>query len=391
MISLVITIIVLLILATISITTLMGENGIITKANTAKTNIEKANIEEQLQMAVIASYDQNGNLNMNKLKEELAKVQGDITITDTNEGNSVKVIVDGYTFEIDEGGSIIPEEGNQGGETPNPPVEETGITAKDIANSTNKSEYYGATVTGYECPNSTGINAWKIFYADSSNIYLIADDYIRYDYCPSSPTGEITKYDDYKLSMKGNMIINYQNGSEHITDAKIKALNNDYFNVKKYSSTRENMKAVAYMLDANVWKVFQGDKAEFAIGGPTIEMLMKSYSQKYNVDYRAQAGNSIGYHMSNDGGTTWFEFDVKFSESDDLYMIRSIDRAFSMWIASPCMYDPNNKSDKLLVMAYNGTISENSYDGTLTGFRPVVCLNSNVELEKNSNGTYHIK
>lgn len=391
MISLVITIIVLLILATITITTLMGDNGIITKANTAKTNIEKANIEEQLQMAVIASYDKNGNLNMNKLKEELAKVQGDVTITDTNEGNSVKVRVDGYTFDIDEGGSIIPEEENQGGETPNPPVEEIGITAKDIANSTNKKEYYGAIVTGYECPNSAGINAWKMLYADSSNIYLIADDYIHYDYCPGSPSGKVIKYDDYQFSMKGNILSYYQNGSDYITDAKIKALNNDYFNVKKYSSTRENMMAVAYMLDTNAWRVFRGDKAEFAIGGATIEMLMNSYSQKYNVDCRAQAGDSTGYQMSIDGGATWFKSDVRLNENDDLYMIQSIDKAFFTWIASPCMYNPNNSSDQLLVMGYNGTISANSYNGTLTGFRPVVCLNSNVRLEKNSNGTYIIK
>lgn len=391
MISLVITIIVLLILATISITTLMGENGIITKANTAKTNIEKANIEEQLQMAVIASYGQNGKLNMNKLKEELAKVQGDVIITDTNEGNSLKITVDGYTFEIDEEGKIIPEEGNEGGETPNPPVEEIGITAKDIANSTNKKEYYGAIVTGYECPNSTGINAWKILYADNSNIYLIADDYIHYDYCVESPTGSVMKYDDYQFSMRGNILIHYQNGSDYITDSKIKMLNNDYFNVKKYSSTKENMKAVVYMLDTNVWKPFQGDKAEFAIGGPTIELLMKSYNQKYNVDYKAQAGNSTGYQISSDGGVTWFEFDVKLNENDDLYMVRSVDKALFTWIASPCMYNPNNISDNMLVMAYNGTISANSYDGTLTGFRPVVCLNSNVKLKKNSNGTYIIK
>ena len=199
------------------------------------------------------------------------------------------------------------------------------------------------------------------------------------------------KYDDYQFSMRGNILIHYQNGSDYITDSKIKMLNNDYFNVKKYSSTKENMKVVAYMLDTNVWKRFQGDKAEFAIGGPTIELLMNSYSQKYNVDYKAQAGNSTGYQMSSDGGVTWLESGVKLNENDDLYVIRSIDKAFFTWIASPCMYDPNNISDKMLVMAYNGTISENSYDGTLTGFRPVVCLNSNVELEKNSNGTYHIK
>ena len=37
------------------------------------------------------------------------------------------------------------------------------------------------------------------------------------------------------------------------------------------------MKAVAYMLDTNTWSVYAGDKADYAIGGPTIELFFKSY------------------------------------------------------------------------------------------------------------------
>ena len=39
------------------------------------------------------------------------------------------------------------------------------------------------------------------------------------------------------------------------------------------------MKAVAYMLDTSeeVWGKFAGDKAKYAIGEPTIELLFKSY------------------------------------------------------------------------------------------------------------------
>ncbi len=51
LIALVITIIVLLILAGVSIATLTGDNGILTKAQTAKAETEKASEEEQLQLA----------------------------------------------------------------------------------------------------------------------------------------------------------------------------------------------------------------------------------------------------------------------------------------------------------------------------------------------------
>lgn len=51
LIALVITIIILLILAAITIATLTGENGIITKAMEAKQKTEEAQIDEQLKLA----------------------------------------------------------------------------------------------------------------------------------------------------------------------------------------------------------------------------------------------------------------------------------------------------------------------------------------------------
>ncbi len=53
LIALVITIIVLLILAGVSIATLTGDNGILTKAQTAKNETEKASEEEQIQLAAM--------------------------------------------------------------------------------------------------------------------------------------------------------------------------------------------------------------------------------------------------------------------------------------------------------------------------------------------------
>ena len=55
------------------------------------------------------------------------------------------------------------------------------------------------------------------------------------------------------------------------------------------------MKAVAYLLDTDVWNVYKTDKADYAIGGPTVEMLMKSYSKKMGVDYQAKATSATGY------------------------------------------------------------------------------------------------
>ena len=56
LIALVITIIVLLILAGVSIAMLTGENGILTRANDAKTQNEYAAIKDKVQLAIQAVY-----------------------------------------------------------------------------------------------------------------------------------------------------------------------------------------------------------------------------------------------------------------------------------------------------------------------------------------------
>ena len=113
LIALVITIIVLLILAAVSVSTLTGENGILTKANKAKEDTQMAAAKEKVQMAVLASYDSNGDLDITTLKTELRKIGSNIF--DTNGGFPVTVTVDDYTFVINNEGKVTSQDGNSGG------------------------------------------------------------------------------------------------------------------------------------------------------------------------------------------------------------------------------------------------------------------------------------
>ena len=85
-----------------------------------------------------------------------------------------------------------------------------------------------------------------------------------------------------------------------------------------------NGKAVAYMQDTEAWSIYKDSQgyAEYAIGGPSLEMLYDSYIQthtkvegkyKYtvtgedrdkNTDGATGSGHA-GYQISWDGGTTW--------------------------------------------------------------------------------------
>lgn len=127
LIALVITIIILLILAGISISALTG-SGLFEKAKLAKNRTKEA---EELENQRLSEYERQIN--------EL------------------------------------------GGETKN---DEPTISAKDIANAEDKSKYYGKIVNGYTCENSDGIENWILLYADDENMYLFSSNIIEEEFFP---------------------------------------------------------------------------------------------------------------------------------------------------------------------------------------------------------------
>ena len=68
LIALVITIIVLLILAGVSIATLTGDNGILKQANQAKENNNSAAVKEKVEVEALGSIDKSGKFNKETFK-----------------------------------------------------------------------------------------------------------------------------------------------------------------------------------------------------------------------------------------------------------------------------------------------------------------------------------
>ena len=196
-----------------------------------------------------------------------------------------------------------------------------------------------------------------------------------------------------------NDVINDYNGASDIKDESLQNLNSDYFS--KYgseNSSNENMKAVAYMLDTSeqVWGKFAGEKAKYAIGGPTIELLFKSYNEKYNTKnkYQAQAEDKYGYQISSDGGESFVYYihSDYLNYEDDLYcVIDETNDVIAMWVASPSSY--NSRSINVYRIICDGYVDYAHYDADYDGmsFRPVVCLQPNVELEKQQDGSFLLK
>ena len=104
LIALVITIIVLLILAGVSIAMLTGENGLLTKATDAelRTNIEDE--KEIIKLEILGNLDNQGKVDLNKLKECLEEDTENIEIlSKTDNLLKVKFKKTGSVYEIDDG------------------------------------------------------------------------------------------------------------------------------------------------------------------------------------------------------------------------------------------------------------------------------------------------
>ena len=496
LVALVVTIIVLLILAGVTITSLLGDDGIISKAQQAANATKKSQVIESVRMDILMAQLE-GNLTQEKLEEILGNYgeiqrdeEGNITglkpdgleetipiedlltgevseeepvtpdttanislnTTSTTPGTAIEATVTHtdsetgvsienckYIFDTTSGNlgidsaswesantfdsnpqtlSLTAEAegtyylhvltvdvaGNKG-ETISEAItiEEDGITAGDIAEEilTNPETYYGKTVSGYTCTNSSAVSNWKIFYAGndfsadgSYHIYLIADYYIPYANIPQTSGGHSLTRSSASYTGAAywtTTALNDYTGSKSVTNSDIKKLNNDYFNVKSYSSTEYNMKAVAYMLDTEAWSVYKGENADYAVGGPSIEMVMKSYSQKHGVDYRAQSSSATGYQVSNNGGTSWENgISSMLSTTDSLYVLTTTSGAEGYWVSSSSALTVSN----VMYVYCSGNVGSNgSYSGYMNylGFRPLVCLSSDVKLEQLEDGNFAIK
>ena len=136
LIALVITIIVLLILAGVSIAMLTGQKGILTQANNAKNETELASAKEKVELAVIGAISQtrDGTLKVGNLRTELANYGGTVE----GEVFPVTAKVDGKSFTVDANGNVA----SAGSSTvPNPPAPTENGTL--------------GTVTGSETKNTT--------------------------------------------------------------------------------------------------------------------------------------------------------------------------------------------------------------------------------------------
>ena len=144
LIALVITIIVLLILAGVSIATLTGNNGILTQANTAKESNNSATAKEKVQLEAAGSFDNTGAFNKESFKTNL---KNNLKLEDSdiieNADGTITVKIDGYEVKVD-GTTGKVGEPSKGNETPPPSAS---IQPGTVVSKTEKNNYSDGTNT----------------------------------------------------------------------------------------------------------------------------------------------------------------------------------------------------------------------------------------------------
>ena len=243
-------------------------------------------------------------------------------------------------------------------------IMQEGITAQMIANEPAK--YYGLKVTNYTSQN--GQNDWKIFYSDGEHIFLITGDYINTEETDRIDTSTgMTKsgYNAYWRSVPSFQTVN----SEVLTRFKLTeyALENGHL----------GSECVSTLINENNWSSYKDseNKAEYAIGSPTVEMWMDSWNKRYPSDkIYCNNTNTYGYYVGTSSNPTSYNFSNSGKEGykNKLYYphTSSYNGSYGYWLASPSA----DYHGRVLNVDCGGYVEYEECDYRYLGVRPVVSL-----------------
>lgn len=309
LIALVITIIVLIILAGVTIVTLTGDNGLLQKAGEAKQANEVASAQEKIQVEVAGSYDLDEKIDIEQLNNNLKRINGlkyddkDIVLEGDNkniiEQLPAEVFLDGNNFFIDENGKVL-----------------------DWKNADLINKKIGNIVEGYNAQNLE----WQVYYSDPVETYLISKENAKTKF--SIPlTRKKYNENEEEYAYKGSEDVRKSPyGAKWNKKWLDKCLNDE--------STLNNAKAAAYMCDPYNWTEYREGVANYAVGAATEELLIASWnkSQDTNIEIQDEEVSKKGYL---DSRPTEFmnEGTLNTNINSGIYggvMYKKV------WIASPC-------------------------------------------------------
>lgn len=324
LVALVVTIVVLLILAGISINALSGENGILGKASEAKTKTEIADIKEQIQTDIIGEQAGNtGNISKSALETILQKY-GEINYdTDgttiksitTTKGNYEITMADIYTGTAE----VVIGDGSwdNGNHVYSPKIEGTGLTA-----------VYWSGTQWVKLTSSSSQEEWKKWYSYTTE----KKEWANAQSADGSMWVWIPRY-EYKITDKTITVNFVKIGTQTTADytlhpAFINDSANGYSNggwstdltgfwVAKYPAGYQNS-----TVGEETKTVKNSDLTYTELNGYTSNFLNETLTTSTNISYPVFKANTYAYNIISVGDA--FLLSQKIKDAD-MYGLSNVD------------------------------------------------------------------
>ena len=427
LIALVITIIVLLILAGVTIATLTGDNGLLQKAQTAKETNEEATALEKIKVEVAGSYGLDGKINKENLNKNLSKISGLTYKQQAIDLNDLSTIIstlpatvklNNYTFSISEEGDVniiqwIYDNGSyinaKTGQIINVGdtvkyetiLNENAVDSAKLNTLKNHlQDYSGDSTSSDNASIDRDTLTWKVLDVKDGKIRLISLETTTKTISLKGIDGynnAVYLLDEACRTLYGSNKGTSQNLKIEDIEEKINKTNFDYKqyintgvtpNIK-YGETREFTSNLQY---PNIYPSEVGCKGIDGNSGEdnnigTIEVS----SQTSRISGATTASSRLKVTQ-----TSWYK---SMEEADfiDLKYYNLFIKNGSMyptyWLSSRCVDCVNSYVNFFFFFQYYG-IRLLSYDGKTQGyaraFRPVITLNFDVQLEPDGTNTWKI-
>ena len=276
LIALVVTIVILLILASISIGALTGDNGIIDEAHTAKEDTEIASWEEQIDLAIIDAENKHRTPTLDDVKEELknkgiindySQVDKDGVITTNEPVYEILGKLDDY----------IPFGPGQIAEKNEIYTDENGDTAtipKGFEVSENETEQI--IDEGLVISDEEG-NEFVWIPVEDESKYVRNTSYEIKDASKKAYTDTEYLPDDLQPSIPNNIIDEKEIGKINEQKEKELVLNKNGFYISRYEAGKENSNILVSKKGANVWNGSSENMRE------TAKIISKTFINNDNV------------------------------------------------------------------------------------------------------------
>ena len=351
----------LLILAGVTIATLTGENGILTRANDAKEQTEIADVKERVQTDILGAQAENksGDITKKQLVGILGEYFDEVPIAENLPDDlstlklTTKIKYGNHNIKI----SDIWNGKFGGGDVPSSSFDENTFTLGTNPSDAKKADKYGHKVPEYKVKTSEmSTNVWRLFYQDSNYTYLITDECIG-SYKPS----------DYYTTMKNGEELKYQTGADvSIVGQKLNQKISSLF-----TSTNENtnIRTTAWLTDTSntgMWSEYKNSDAVFAIGSPTAELFAASYNNRSNKSNTIEL-NLGTYGYTENTSRNWLSV-------NDNHGIYNKSTSSYWWLASPysrygdCELYVDGRGYFYYYSVFNGSFA----------VRPIVCIPTSV-------------